>query len=295
MLLSDIFLSTRASQHLYHTGVDSPEWALDKNHFDNYPYKITYCYNSRGFRDSEWPENLQDAIWCLGDSFTAGVGCPLDHTWPKILEKHTNTRTINVSLDGASNQWIARKSQLILSEVRPKIMVIQWSYPSRRERSIDQVIEEQWQKFYTGVKDPSWPLVSFQQKHTLPPFILQELHKVHNYDLYKSTIETACDEDRRINVIKSSTEQDLDHTIQCIKTLKAWESSTFIVHSFVPKAIRDVDHEEFFKKLEKEVKHCIRSFPVLDLARDGHHYDKLTAEQFVLALVQKLTENTILK
>lgn len=291
MVLPDIFLSTRALQNWEYSGIDSPEYALNKNHFKNYPHKITYCYNTRGFRDYEWPENLSDAIWCLGDSFTAGIGCPLVSIWPQILQKQTGTRTINVSLDGASNQWIARKAQRILSEIKPKVMVIQWSYTTRRERPVEQIVEAQWQKFYRGVKDPTWPQVSFQQKQTLPQFIQQELQQLHNYDLYKFTIETALDEDRRINVTNATSEQDIEDTMQCIKQLKPWESSTTIIHSFIPNAIEGADSEKFFINLEKEVNMCIQPFSALDIARDGHHYDKLTAEHFVATVIQLLNRN----
>ena len=38
-------------------GMDCLELAMDKEHFLNYPKEITYRYNSRGFRDNEWPED----------------------------------------------------------------------------------------------------------------------------------------------------------------------------------------------------------------------------------------------
>lgn len=288
MILPDIFLSSRASQQWNHTGIDSPEWARDKTHFENYPHAISYCYNTRGFRDSEWPNNVDRAIWCLGDSFTAGVGSPLEHIWPQILQQRTGVRTINVSLDGASNQWIARKARDILSTVNPRTMVIQWSYVSRREESVEKILESQWQAFYNSVRDQSWPTVSHQQKHTLPGFIQQELQELHNYDLYKSTIETATDEQRRVDVTRATTEQDIENTIECIQSLAPWESSTVIVHSFVPGFVKAAHAEQFFNSLRHCVHHCIESFPVLDRARDGHHYDKLTAESFVNLVMQKL-------
>jgi hypothetical protein len=109
---------------------------LDKDHFLSYPHKITYCYNSRGFRDQEWPvseSELKNAIWCVGDSFTVGLGSPLLHTWPSRLAELSNRRTINVSMDGASNEWIARTAQSIVNSICPMHMVIMWSYTHRRE------------------------------------------------------------------------------------------------------------------------------------------------------------------
>jgi cation transport regulator ChaB len=224
----------------------------------------------------------------LGDSFTSGVGSPLEHTWPQILQQRVGTRTINVSLDGASNQWIARKAQSILSSVQPQVLVIQWSYVWRREESAEKILEDQWQNFYSNVKDPAWPAVSYRQKHTLPEFIQQELRDLHNYDLYKTAIETATDEDRRINVVRETTEQDIENTIQCVQSLANWESHTTIVHSFVPGFVNATHTQQFFNRIQNTVKYCIPSFPVLDLARDGHHYGKLTASGFVDAVVQKI-------
>lgn len=126
------------------SGIDSYQRCHDKNHFLNFPYPVTYQYNSRGFRDEEWPtENLQDCIWCVGDSFTVGVGSPVEHTWVKVLQNETGIRTINISMDGASNSWIARNSIKILKEVKPKNMVIMFSYFHRREAESSNIPEHQ--------------------------------------------------------------------------------------------------------------------------------------------------------
>ena len=133
MILSDFIIPSRVNQIWNHTGIDSPERCLDKELFENYPHKIIYRYNSRGFRDHEWPVKLRPPIWCIGDSFTAGIGNPVRHTWPDILAKLMGTRSINISMDGASNEWIARRAKAVITEVRPATMVIHWSYTNRRE------------------------------------------------------------------------------------------------------------------------------------------------------------------
>jgi hypothetical protein len=138
IILPDLVLSSRAHRHWQYSGIDSLEQCLDKRHFVNYPHRVEYVYNSRGFRDAEWPNTLaelRDAVWCLGDSFTVGVGQPFEHTWPQVLQKHTALKTINVSMDGASNQWIVRRARDILREIDPKRMIIMWSYTHRRESS----------------------------------------------------------------------------------------------------------------------------------------------------------------
>ena len=72
--------------------------------------QVKYNYNSRGFRDNEWPtKNLVDTIWCFGDSFTVGLGQPQNECWPKVLESKINKKTINISLNGGSVNWITRQ------------------------------------------------------------------------------------------------------------------------------------------------------------------------------------------
>ena len=136
MLLPEFKLSTRKNQLWTESGLDCLELCLDMEHYKNYPYPVEYKYNSRGFRDAEWPDSmieLQNSTWCIGDSFTVGIGSPLSNTWVNILQTKTNHRCINVSMDGASNKWIARKAIEVLNVIKPKNMIIQWSYLTRDE------------------------------------------------------------------------------------------------------------------------------------------------------------------
>jgi hypothetical protein len=117
---------------------------VDLDYFHSYPWPIEYRYNSRGFRDAEWPDTvqeLQQAVWCVGDSFTVGIGVPVEHTWVQCLERQLAQRCINISLDGASNDWIARRGSEILSVIQPRTMVVHWSYVERRE--LDNVLADE--------------------------------------------------------------------------------------------------------------------------------------------------------
>ena len=146
IILPDLVLPSRVNQCWEYSGLDSIEHCRDKNHFKQYPYPITYDYNSRGFRDQEWPESveeLKNAIWCVGDSFTVGLGSPIEHTWPWLLQKQTGRRVINISMDGASNNWIARRANLIQKEIAPDNIVIMWSYVHRREHQNSELDDEQ--------------------------------------------------------------------------------------------------------------------------------------------------------
>lgn len=134
MILPNFNIEEMVNEECDYTGIDSLEKCFDKNHFKNYPHKISYKFNSRGFRDDEWPENLENCIWCFGDSFTVGLGQRYENIWPKLLQSEINQRTIVVSINGASNEWLSRKITELVKEISPKNIIVQWSYVNRRER-----------------------------------------------------------------------------------------------------------------------------------------------------------------
>jgi hypothetical protein len=145
MILGDLILSSRSNQYWKYSGLDSFNECIDKKYFLKYPHEISYEYNSRGFRDSEWPDSLaelSECIWCIGDSFTVGLGQPYDHIWPQVLQRRSKRRTINISMDGASNDWILRRTQQIIDEINPKNIVLMWSYLHRRESEDTSLSDE---------------------------------------------------------------------------------------------------------------------------------------------------------
>lgn len=132
-MLSDLQVNSKINAVLTFTGTDTADTCPDPTWFQTYPHHIQYQYNSRGFRDAEWPADLKNAIWCIGDSATAGIGSPIEHTWPRLLSQATNTPTINISMDGASNDCLSRLSAQVLTEIQPVAIVHQWSFIHRRE------------------------------------------------------------------------------------------------------------------------------------------------------------------
>jgi hypothetical protein len=115
-----------------YSGIDSLELCNNRQHFLNYSKKITYEYNSRGFRDTEWPEDLSEVIWCVGDSFTVGVGQPHEETWPAMLQKKIGKRCINIGECGCSNDAISLRVNKIYDLYKPKLIIVMWSYLHRR-------------------------------------------------------------------------------------------------------------------------------------------------------------------
>lgn len=126
-------------QNTITSGLDSLTECLDKDHFRNYRKKITYNYNTNGFRDHEWPEDLSDVIWCVGDSFTVGIGQPFEETWPKLLQKKVGKRCLNLGEDGCSNDTIALRIKEIFKLHNPRLIVVMWSYLARRRINSENV------------------------------------------------------------------------------------------------------------------------------------------------------------
>ena len=285
MILPDFVLPSRINQIWSCNGIDSLERCMDKKHFESYPYDITYNYNSRGFRDAEWPndlEELKQAIWCIGDSFTVGIGSPLEHTWPWILQQTTQQRIINVSMDGASNMWIARKSLDIVDKIKPAYLIIQWSYISRREKTLDDARENAWQSFYKNIADPSWPACTRLNIDQLPKKILEEIDQIYG-GWNKDNGDD--DENRLLNAINCTVDDDIKNTLDCIGSLSQVKS-TQIVHSFIPNFVPPTHRGLVEPQIAGLVIPEIRR---LDRARDGHHYDIATSRKFVQQVTQYLS------
>ena len=120
-------------------GIDTLEQCYDKDHYLSYTKDISYRYNSRGFRDHEWPEDLSDVVWCVGDSFTVGIGQPFEETWPQVLEKKIGKKCLNIGEDGCSNDTMALRTQEICKLHSPKLVVVMWSYFARRRMNGENV------------------------------------------------------------------------------------------------------------------------------------------------------------
>jgi hypothetical protein len=307
VILPDFVLPTRANAQWAYSGIDSPELCLNPTHFAQYPYPVEYQFNSRGYRDSEWPESLselQQAIWCVGDSFTVGLGSAVEHTWVNLLQQHTQRRCINVSLDGASNDWIARKAQGILHTVKPDHMVIHWSYWHRREAPAQELLEylcqQAWPDFYATIKCSDWPVCdSREQAQHLPDTIKQEIkrHWVEPEVWDEDLFFFSSDERRRSAEFEVNEELNLQHIQHCINRVQAANSHTHIIHSFIPEFTEQDIYRKKVHGAEKlsQLVHSVGTgidfvpyFAKLDLARDGHHYDVKTAEYFVQQLLVKL-------
>ena len=274
MILPDFILPSRVNQCWQHSGMDSLEHCFNKKHFKSYPYSITYQYNNRGFRDAEWPEStdeLQNSVWCVGDSFTVGLGSPREHTWTHLLQQIYGSRTINVSMDGASNNWIARKSIEILQKINPKQLIIHWSYIARRELDIATGLDQPSIEFYNDIHVPDQSAYTQQTDQ-------QPIPSEYNNNSYS-------DEFRRLQSVQSSDEEDIKNTMNCINSTVNAIVNTKVVHSFIPRFVP----KQFQGVIESQtVGLVIPEIKRLDVARDGYHYDRLTSEYFVDQIMKML-------
>lgn len=163
-MLNNLYLNTLINDIFTDYEIDSYAYCADKNHYNSYPKTVVYSFNSRGFRDDEWPEDLSNATWCVGDSFTVGMGQPYEEIWPSLVREMLSPQTFNVSLNGASNDWISRKCIEILKESNPKTIFVQWSYLHRREHTDSTLNDEDRRLHYVKnqLVDPMKDLRDFE-------------------------------------------------------------------------------------------------------------------------------------
>ena len=284
MILPDFILPSRINQTCQYSGIDSFEYCLDKKHFKSYPYEITYNYNSRGFRDAEWPadiDELKQAIWCIGDSFTVGLGSPLEHTWPYQISQTLNTRTINVSMDGASNQWIARKAADVINGIKPELIIIQWSYITRVELD-DITLSDEDRRVHFSTDD----LLAEDLENKF-------INLVHNLDSIKQNTKIIHsfipNFKPEFNITKTWKQLAGKDWPNVPATLEEFKNLNKNVVNELINMFKIYDKFELYYQLY----HNINYVPVIcriDLARDGHHYDILTAKNFASSVSKLLLD-----
>ena len=282
MILPDFVLPSRVNQCWKYSGLDSVEHCLNKKHFIEYPHPIEYCYNSRGYRDQEWPTNIEElknAIWCIGDSFTVGLGNPIEHTWPYILQQKTGRRIINVSMDGASNEWMAGKIKKIVDNISPGTIIVQWSYFARRDSSSGHTDEQRRMQYDVSQLSDESNIKNFKN------CVLQTQKVCKCSQVVNSIIPDAYSGISKIEVKgwwyndrESSWPWDLPESVADIssdivnKLQKKEQYNKYVIH---------YDLQNFIKNNNIILVNQFDNFLNKDLSRDGHHYGLPTATKFV--------------
>jgi hypothetical protein len=211
-------------------------------------------------------------------------------------------------MDGASNNWIARKTKNLFEELTPRVVVLHWSYLHRRESTthsyVEDYINKEWVGFYNCIKDSSWPACDRRQDFkTLSESIQQEIWTKHyTIDLerwLKDDVVNIVDDEHLRSFCslnpRDGEVEDFNNTIECIESVEAAKpADTTLIHSFIPYfhgtkeddplMLRTMDHLRI-----KGYTHTAL-LDILDLARDGHHYDYTTAKRLVSMIMALLPQ-----
>jgi hypothetical protein len=283
MILSDLILVSQQNQNLSISGMDSKQLCLDKKHFDTYPHTVEYRYNSRGFRDNEWPDSikeLKNCIWCFGDSFTVGLGSPIEHTWVNILQQRTGIRCINISMDGASNAWISRKINQVSEEINPQLMVVQWSYLHRTESNDTRLSDEDRKVRHLEDISVTHQFDNFKniRKNIINKQIVQSFIPcglpIYTHNEYK----------QKIDDLKGDCWPELTNiTLSDFNLIDEVVKKELKNFGILTNTIEYLEHKHLLDTIDDCI--CINQ---IDYARDGHHYDRLTAGKFVDSIIGRL-------
>jgi hypothetical protein len=94
----------------------------------------------------------------------------------------------------------------------------------------------------------------------------------------------ADDEANRMHHSNALDHEDLENFQLCVDRVKEFDNHTNVVHSVIP----ELSPQRFIEHCGRIVNYNNRYvgyFPKLDLARDGHHFDCITAQSLVNATI----------
>jgi hypothetical protein len=93
-----------------------------------------------------------------------------------------------------------------------------------------------------------------------------------------------CDEERTLHHCNATTEEDIQHNIDCINLVESKKRNTIIIHTFIPKNVPN-DYQVLFKDLIEKTNINVVWFDQLDYARDFHHYDIKTSNSLAEKII----------
>ena len=93
----------------------------------------TYTYNELGFRGHSIHKNGFKVV-SLGCSITEGLGVNDDETWPhQFCSYLPNSVNLNFGVSGRSNDFITRCLLSFFDLIKPDLVLIMYTYPTRTE------------------------------------------------------------------------------------------------------------------------------------------------------------------
>jgi hypothetical protein len=110
---------------------DPKKFALLKTYGWDNPKRITYQYNSQGFRSPEFESG--SAGLALGCSFTMGIGLPIEKTWPSVLSHMLGTQIWNLGVAGGSMDTVFRLLDFYIKALNPDFVTLLSPPPGRFE------------------------------------------------------------------------------------------------------------------------------------------------------------------
>jgi hypothetical protein len=276
MTLDNVVIPSLATQTFQTYRPDTFWSCYDRWHYLRYPHRITYQFNSRGFRDQEWPQDLKNATWCLGDSVTVGLGAPWAHTWPQQLQNITQQRTINLGIRGTNNATIAHLANTVLQEVAPKNMVIVWSIFERRPQDLNNLLDDSYSQQL--IAPDVEHIQHFEQclsrtksnatnvVHAFVP---------HYFALQHNTLDKIWNDLRGPDWprVPRDTTDIPNHIMQELEELHARDA---------------VETALYFNQVLDNIPNNLGEIQPRDLARDGTHFDIVTAGDLAHQIAQHL-------
>jgi len=284
MILPTIIVPEKINAELQYLWPDTPEECVDKrhfdkNHFDSFPDSVSYQFNSRGFRDQEWPSDLVNAVWFAGDSVVLGIGQALENTLPVQVQTATGRTTINLGIRGVSNHTTAYVAQQLLTEIEPVNLVVFWSFFQQRPivNNYDFLVEKSSDTICRNdVENLSYFKSLIDQ---LPKNTKTNVIHVFCPDISMFTQETA---QSIWNDIKDPSWPaeftDLDSLpLEIVKEI-----------SYVHKVYDFFDTVTKWDKLKKSLGNVVDNIVIKDRARDGFHWGVQTHNEIVKEIVKLL-------
>lgn len=185
-------------------GLDSLEHCFNPSAFKKHP-EFEYQFNEIGYRTVSAEQFTGNEILAIGDSFTLGLGVDYKHTWPAQLSTLVNYPVLNFSLNGASNDWMVRKTKQLLNWFTPRAIVVHYTFSHRRERPNTDWFDDErteCEPMYSATENlANWQL-AFDYFNSLP------VHVVHSFitDWHPTDIDYAA---LGSNVIAPMPKKDL--------------------------------------------------------------------------------------
>lgn len=223
---------------------DSPDKIRNGN-----PYtedQISYKWNSHGFRCNDFVEGSRN-ILCLGDSFTVGLGLPVEDTWPMQVGKlyDPEVEVYNLGLCAGSYDYALRAIHKTVDVLKPEAIFILTPLVSNREVPLKKRMITFKPSAITE-DNASIPLAPLTQLLMDPTFI------AYNKNRNEHLIREIC-KSRNISLAIVRLEN-------------------FSIDEF--NSVSATEFLKFSMTTQRVETHCIGSEFNLPFARDGFHFGK---------------------